>query len=460
MLATGAVQTFCLVLAVSLLGIATRQAGIMATFWPANALLLGFLVRNPRYNHPLIWSTAYIAYLTADLVTRGDPTISAWLAFGNLAGVIGGYALFSRVPPDDITMARPRAVLNLVLFAATAALCSAFGASPVLTEILDGGFQHAFAFWATSEFANYIMLLPVAFTAPRIGSGLESIVRQSRQWLHRVPIAPLIAVAVSVAISIWIGGPGAIAFVIPALVWCGLTYSFFVVSIVTAICANLTMVVVIAEILDLDLDFTTNNPVLSIRLGISLMALGPLTVASLAAQHARLVGELAFTADHDFLTGAATRGAFSRQLARFTHELEATSAPSTLMLIDLDHFKETNDRFGHLVGDQALIKTVETIRGLLPEGAIVGRLGGEEFVVFVPHLALDEISSLADDMRHAINTMTVTARDGALVTISASIGLKHVENTHQKPLEELLGDADEALYQAKSLGRNQMVVHS
>jgi diguanylate cyclase (GGDEF)-like protein len=167
---------------------------------------------------------------------------------------------------------------------------------------------------------------------------------------------------------------------------------------------------------------------------------------------ARLVAE--HDAGTDPLTGVANRRSF---LAALDKELSRPRQPlevSGLLLIDLDHFKEVNDRHGHTSGDHVLVGTVRRMQRRLRRADLLARWGGEEFVVFCVGLPGPQaLEMVADELRQCIARSPMMLPDGADITITASIGVAFA-TPGVVGLTELLEQADAALYQAKASGRN------
>lgn len=133
--------------------------------------------------------------------------------------------------------------------------------------------------------------------------------------------------------------------------------------------------------------------------------------------------------------------------------------PLAMLMLDLDHFKDVNDLHGHLTGDRVLIRISAMIQQLLREADIVGRYGGEEFVVLMPETTADQAFEAAERLRQAISESRYESSAGAF-TISISIGIgtgfeDALGEVHAVDLNDLLHQADQALYAAKRGGRNQ-----
>jgi diguanylate cyclase (GGDEF)-like protein len=127
-----------------------------------------------------------------------------------------------------------------------------------------------------------------------------------------------------------------------------------------------------------------------------------------------------------------------------------------VLLIDLDHFKSINDRFGHAVGDKVLQIFAKTTRAGLRQTDLVGRLGGEEFTVVLADASLDNAYLVADRLRKAF-AAAATVVDGETIYATASIGVSVIVDPRQD-LAKLITLADQALYLAKARGRNRVEI--
>lgn len=172
----------------------------------------------------------------------------------------------------------------------------------------------------------------------------------------------------------------------------------------------------------------------------------------LAAQRA-----LSYDAMHDALTGSLNRraiiAALEKELARADRGLSRLS----IGLIDIDHFKTVNDIHGHQTGDDVLRQTVELVQGSLRSYDLIGRYGGEEFLVIAPETMAAGETTLYERLRSHIETAPFVSRANQPLRISVSIGV--VACNGQDSVDELLAKADAALYQAKDGGRNRVVYH-
>lgn len=167
--------------------------------------------------------------------------------------------------------------------------------------------------------------------------------------------------------------------------------------------------------------------------------------------------KLELLASIDSLTGILNRGAFA---GRVGHNLQGQGASKAcsgaLLVIDVDFFKTVNDRFGHDRGDQALLLITQAIQSSLRAQDIVGRLGGEEFGVFIPWIDRVTARLVADQIRRSVAAIEF-APDEQACPLSVSIGIAMSDDHASLPA--LFRAADTALYSAKHAGRNRIVEH-
>ncbi len=191
------------------------------------------------------------------------------------------------------------------------------------------------------------------------------------------------------------------------------------------------------------------------------MVLGGLLLALLVAlvvrqlDRLRRLRELAST---DALTGVANRRHVERFGADALAAARATGGPLTVLSFDIDHFKQVNDALGHLAGDQVLTRVARACQGVLRQHDLLGRTGGEEFLVVLPDTRLAQAMPIAERLRSAVSTLELADIGGDLaVTISLGIAELGPADTD---LKALLHRADHALYRAKSQGRDCIEVQA
>ncbi len=170
------------------------------------------------------------------------------------------------------------------------------------------------------------------------------------------------------------------------------------------------------------------------------------------------IGEMRGNMVRDFLTGLNNRKLF---MERFAEELVwaiAYHEPLSLFLLDIDHFKKINDTFGHSCGDEILKQVATIISSHGREGDVVARYGGEEFVGLLPNTDQPACFARAENLRSLVESFPfANYTDDKPIRLTVSIGFVTYQETDPKTIDQLLQEADMALYRAKAEGRNRVV---
>ncbi len=178
--------------------------------------------------------------------------------------------------------------------------------------------------------------------------------------------------------------------------------------------------------------------------------------ASLAIDNARHHAEVEERARRDSLTGAYNHGHFLSALRQAVHSGLTNQRPVSLIMLDIDHFKSYNDRYGHTIGDEVLCLIVQVIQKQVTSNDVIGRWGGEEFGLVLEGTSPENALQIAQRIRSALSQTTLTTSHKmkiAAPTISQGIACLPL---HAHTAEELVEKADQALYIAKVAGRDQI----
>jgi diguanylate cyclase (GGDEF)-like protein/PAS domain S-box-containing protein len=182
---------------------------------------------------------------------------------------------------------------------------------------------------------------------------------------------------------------------------------------------------------------------------------GMLPTAVEITERKRLEVELQRQAHLDYLTGLSNRRSFmDRSEVEFSRAQRYDNSLSILML-DIDHFKQINDGYGHQAGDFVLKFLAMTIQEVLRNVDIIGRLGGEEFAAVLPETEIEKATEVAERLRQVIATGEVELTDGSKIQFTVSIGIAAFTDKNSN-IDMLLNEADKALYRAKQTGRNRV----
>ena len=153
----------------------------------------------------------------------------------------------------------------------------------------------------------------------------------------------------------------------------------------------------------------------------------------------------------DSLTSLLNHNAIIENMQSRMHEADRYHTPLSVIMLDIDDFKSINDTYGHQFGDEVLVGVSSVFNKTLRETDIIGRYGGEEFLILLPNTNLDNAWQVAEKIRKSVASITWDV-EGLTVTLSG--GVSEYEGKHSN---KLIGDADKKLYKAKSMGKNRMV---
>jgi diguanylate cyclase (GGDEF)-like protein len=195
----------------------------------------------------------------------------------------------------------------------------------------------------------------------------------------------------------------------------------------------------------------------------------PLAVAldDMAAKLAEREEELQIANAHldelaslDGLSGLANRRGFDRELEREWRHAGERGEPLGLMMVDIDHFKLFNDRYGHVAGDTCLRAVGETLSLVTLEHAVlVARYGGEEFALLLPGLTIERATAIAEEARQAVEDLLISHSESPCGHVTVSIGVESMVPDKFQSAADLVEAADVALYDAKRRGRNTVIAH-
>lgn len=437
------------IFAACLLGIVLRPIGFLSVFWPANQLLLVLFLRYPRVLlQPLGMAAIFVSYVAADVLTGSNLWMSMGFSVANMVGAASAWWVMHRHSERDLQMEGQFSALLVFYGSGVATTVSAAIGGPISAYAFSVPLLQGTLMWWTGEWMNAMILLPFLLALPTA--------RKATLAQEALPIAarvlPVAAVVVLEAASYTVVGKvGALAFSLPALLWCALSYRILPTTIITML-VFATKIIVASRI-----DFTPAQfvDVATFRLGVTMLILGPLSVAGAHAARTELLNRMRYQAHHDSLTGVLSRNGFVQAsellLQRLMHERRSVA----VLMLDLDHFKRVNDGHGHATGDHLLCEFSRTVVRTLRPQDVLGRIGGEEFAVVLPHISAQDAATIAERLCHAVRSEAFRTLRNEPLLATVSIGVAHVAQLSQHDsIENLLRDADVALYQAKSRGRD------
>lgn len=190
----------------------------------------------------------------------------------------------------------------------------------------------------------------------------------------------------------------------------------------------------------------------------SLISFPMITVLLTLHTSQRLQEEIHAQARHDTLTDAYNRRAFTEFADKEWSRSVRHGYPLSILVVDIDHFKNFNDQHGHQTGDDALVQVSKCAQAALRSNDIWCRYGGEEFIALLPNTTRDQATAVAERLRRTVENTMISSPHGSL-NVSVSIGVAQRSSNHSS-LSEVLAISDAALYKAKAAGRNRVVADS
>ncbi len=178
---------------------------------------------------------------------------------------------------------------------------------------------------------------------------------------------------------------------------------------------------------------------------------------SLALNNALMFTKIKTRADRDGLTRVFNRRSFDERLIEEFKRHQRLNTDLSMLMIDLDHFKDVNDNYGHMAGDMVLERVARLFEATFRSTDFIARYGGEEFVVLLPHTNEDNAEMLAERIRAKVEDTIMSYQDTNF-KVTASIGVSSIRPGSLEKNTDIIRKADEALYEAKAQGRNRVIV--
>ena len=201
-------------------------------------------------------------------------------------------------------------------------------------------------------------------------------------------------------------------------------------------------------------------------LGLAIAVIAPALIApigsyqyiSLSHRLRQANERLRILSEMDSLTSTLNRRKFMEVASKHLSLARRHGHPVSVLLIDFDHFKQVNDKHGHAVGDQVLVRTVGNIREKIRDTDAFARIGGEEFILLLPHTAREGAEELAERILETVRETKISAA-GRHIQVTVSLGGSTCEQGTTN-LDELMSAADKLLYEAKQAGRDRALVNT
>ncbi|MBB4860227.1 diguanylate cyclase (GGDEF)-like protein [Novosphingobium chloroacetimidivorans] len=427
----------------------------IATFWPANAVLTAMLLLSPRSKWWQIVASGFVANAAANLVTRGSVAGPLLYGLSNVLEVLIVSLAVGGKGRSTVILSAPSTLLRFVLVAGLLApLASGIVGAATAYLLFGQELERAFATWVLSDALGLLIFTPV-FLALFRGDFCDWY-RSTSRLRHVEALAHLAATA-SIATLVFFGAQRPLLFLIYAPV---MFVTFRVGPLGTKVAVMLVALIGAVATMQgygpiVMLESDTIGHAHMFQLFIAVMLLTCLPVAAEVSARARMTAQLAERerelskrAVTDPLTGVLNRSG----LDALTAPAPSREAPMCLVALDVDHFKQINDRWGHAGGDRALSHLAEVLRSVLRPHDVVCRTGGDEFVLLLPGLDIARGQAVCARILNELRGRTFSPDGVNQITIALSCGVAVAQSG--EGYEATLRRADDALYRAKAAGRN------
>ncbi len=412
-------------------------SSVGATFWPGAGVTVSVLLLRPRSEWPAYIAAIWLTELAMDLRSDYSVAVSVGMAFANVAEPLLAATLLRRWLPraPDLSQLSQLAMAFVAAAVAGPLLGAVIGS--VWPWVVNGDpVWPRLGRWYLGDALGVIVIAPLLVSVMRPPD--KALLRFSESWTLAV-LGVVAVCALPWEFAATIGLP---FIVIPALALVGMRMG------TRAAAGGMLFVGILVEAVTAlgGGPFAGAGPFTGLLAAQMYLATCSISALTAAALMAGLVSSDE-RALHDPLTGLANRRLLMDRLDAACRRISRTAAPVGLVLIDLDDFKEVNDRHGHDVGDDVLIETAARVGTVVREHDTVARLGGDEFVILLDGLADELALSVLVDRVHCSIEQPVATSAGP-VRVGASIGCASTLDPDASP-EDLLRRADQAMYAVK-----------
>ena len=428
--------------------------------WPLNGITIALMLPRPRRQWPLLLFAIEFGTFLGEGLDTPEWSLRLLDRVWSLGEVMLSAYMLPRFESFEDWLAQPKIVVRII---------AAMILGPALSGIFYGMQQHYLAHeplfgawntWATPDILGIAVTLPLTLSL----LSLETRSLFSRAHLRNTLLTICSGLAVAVLIFSEASYPllfllyPMLLFVDSRLHFAGASIAVFLSSIIGVYCTVNGYGPFGHWSPSLHI---SSDTALQIYLGFHVVALLPLSLVlmerkNITAQLKRANQQLLALAFHDALTGITNRRGFEEAVHRAWRVAIEQSTPLALLLIDVDHFKQYNDQYGHPAGDRCLIRIADMLNRIAGGGEnSVARFGGEEFIVLLPGCAAGASFTMAETLRKSIIQEAIPHdANSSWGMVTVSIGCASTVPHAEENPDDLIARADQALYRAKQNGRN------
>lgn len=303
--------------------------------------------------------------------------------------------------------------------------------------------------WLSNAFAQ-LLLAPLLISWLRMGF-------KQQLRINSIDLVFVFVIAAAIAILLWSNwqySPIVLVMSYPILVWAGMCLSLPLLTLTSLIVALFLMFIAILGH-GIMLHLSLLERVFYISIVVMAGSFTALLLHALLSERQALIQRLDRQVNQDELTNSWTRRYFMTQTKEAIKRYKPVDKPLSVAIVDADHFKQVNDTYGHLIGDEVLKMLGNAFKKILPSNVCVGRLGGEEFGVLFEGYSEEAAWVLLEKLREYVMQQSVPLENERSIRITISSGVTAVKEADA--LHLILHRADLAMYHAKQTGRNQTV---
>lgn len=444
----------------------TSNGRDIATLWPANAVLLAILMRREPRQWCEILAAGFLANVLANLITRG--TVAAPLMYGlmNIIEVAVAALIFRYSRVDSSPLTNPSALVRFVFGAGLVApIVSGVGGAATATLVFGQPFGSSFTTWFWADSLGLLIFTPFCLS---LFDGEYVRCFRERSMSQRAEVAGLHLITIVAALTVFHTSQPLLFALFPPVMLVTFRAGQLGTQISVLLVATIGAIATMHGQGPVSLagpDSTDQAVYFQTFLAILLLSCLPMT-AGLSARATRTKqlteterslhrekADLARQASTDVLTGLLNRAGFAAAMDEAL--AGAAGSSSWLIAIDIDHFKQVNDRYGHQVGDEALIWVSSVLRSVLRQDDVLGRLGGDEFLLLLTGSSNEEARAICDRLVAGVSAAPRYI-GGDYLHLSISCGAAKATPDHRPA--DLVRCADEALYRAKAAGRDRAFI--
>ena len=446
----------------------SRQSGNIATLWPANGMLVAALVLTPTSRWKDVLLAGAIGSLAANLYHGGRAIDACSITLANLLEAYVAAAILRRHLHQRRIFQQSSDVVALVMAAILSAVIAGALSAASASVLRHAPFGTFFIKWVLGDVLGLVVVMPIAVIMHDLVKHGPDLLLAQRSAIE----AGLIMLAVlGITVAVFAPDMPPVQFlVMPSVLLASYRLGPFgaaMSTVIVAVLGSLGTAAAAQAVSSSPPDVTLK--VFNFQLNLAVLFLTALPIGAAIARRAQLERDLvdekeradqyatrmALLANVDALTGLATRRYFLEQLDASVADARKANEPLTLAMLDIDHFKQINDGFGHAVGDAVLVAIGHACRDIMRVEDVIGRMGGEEFVMVMPRTDEGTAHRIVDRLREAVAEITIPDPAGGTVSVTISVG---VAIFIDQQIDRLLLDADRALYLAKAQGRNRTVL--